>query len=57
MVFDCGAGAAFVASLVDMGNRFRLIVNGIECVIIDKDTKLHAFRNELRWNDIAWRLK
>jgi L-arabinose isomerase len=118
MVFDCGAGAAVVASLVDMGNRFRLIVNvvdavepqqdmpklpvarvlwkpqpslrdsaeawilaggahhtvfsyvvsveqlvdwaemaGIECVIIDNDTKLLSFRNELRWNEIAWRLK
>jgi L-arabinose isomerase len=118
MVFDCGAGPAVVASLVDMGNRFRLIVNvidavkpekempklpvarvlwkpqpslkesaeawihaggahhtvfsyvvsveqlvdwaemaGIECVIIDNDTKLLAFRNELRWNDITWRLR
>ncbi|CAK4836417.1 unnamed protein product [Aphanomyces euteiches] len=118
MVFDCGAGAAVVASLVDMGNRFRLIVNvvdavepqqdmpklpvarvlwkpqpslrdsaeawiyaggahhtvfsyvvsveqlvdwaemaGIECIVIDNDTKLHAFRKELSWNEIAWRLK
>jgi L-arabinose isomerase len=30
---------------------------GIECVIVDKDTKLLAFRNELRWNDMAWRLQ
>jgi L-arabinose isomerase len=118
MVFDCGAGSAVVASLVDMGNRFRLIVNvvdavepqqdmpklpvarvlwkpqpslqdsaeawilaggahhtvfsyvvsveqlvdwaelaGIECVVIDNDTKLRSFRNELRWNEITWRLK
>ncbi|MEX2462327.1 MAG: L-arabinose isomerase [Paenibacillaceae bacterium] len=118
MVFDCGAGNAIVASLVDMGTRFRLIVNvidavepqqempklpvarvlwkpqpslrdsaeawilaggahhtvfsyvvsveqledwaemaGIECIVINKDTKLHAFQNELRWNEIAWRLK
>jgi L-arabinose isomerase len=118
MVFACGEGPAVVASLVDMGNRFRLIVNvidavkpekempklpvarvlwkpqpslnvsaeawihaggahhtvfsyevsvdqlvdwaemaGIECVIIDNDTKLIDFRNELRWNDIAWRLR
>jgi L-arabinose isomerase len=118
MVFDCRAGSALVASLVDLGNRFRLIINvvdaveapkempklpvarvlwkpqpslrdsaeawiyaggahhtvfsyvvtveqlvdwaemaGIEVVIIDQDTKIYAFRNELRWNDIAWKMK
>jgi L-arabinose isomerase len=118
MVFDCRAGSALVASLVDLGNRFRLIINvvdaveaekempklpvarvlwkpqpslrdsaeawiyaggahhtvfsyvvtveqlvdwaemaGIEVVIIDQDTKIYAFRNELRWNDITWKLK
>jgi L-arabinose isomerase len=30
-------------------------LTGIECVVIDKDTKLNAFRNELRWNDMYWR--
>jgi L-arabinose isomerase len=30
---------------------------GIECVIIDKNTKLLAFRNELRLNDAAWRIR
>jgi L-arabinose isomerase len=118
MVFDCRAGSALVASLVDLGNRFRLIINvvdaveaqkdmpklpvarvlwkpqpslrdsaeawiyaggahhtvfsyvvtveqlvdwaemaGIEVVIIDQDTKIYAFRNELRWNDITWKMK
>ncbi|MEX2415561.1 MAG: L-arabinose isomerase [Paenibacillaceae bacterium] len=118
MVFDCRAGAALNASLVDMGNRFRLIINqvdavkpvhdmpklpvarvlwkpqpslrdaaeswihaggahhtvfsyvvtteqlvdwaeisGVECVIIDKDTSTYKFRNELRWNDMYWRMK
>lgn len=118
MVFDCGAGGALNATLVDMGNRFRLLINevdavkpqrdmpklpvarvlwkpqpslsesaeawihaggahhtvfsynisteqlvdwaeiaGIECLIINKDTKPLAFRNELRWNDIAWKLR
>lgn len=28
---------------------------GIECIVIDKDTKIPAFRNELRWNAVAWR--
>lgn len=118
LVFQGGAGHAVCASLIDMGNRFRLIVNevdaikaeksmpklpvasvlwkpqpslrdaaeawilaggahhtsfsfivtaenlidwseisGIECVIINKDTNTLAFRNELRWNDIAWKLR
>lgn len=29
---------------------------GIECIVIDKDTKIPAFRNELRWNAAAWRV-
>lgn len=118
MVFDCRAGAALNASLVDMGNRFRLIINvvdavkpvhdmpklpvarvlwkpqpslrdaaeawihaggahhtvfsyvvtteqlvdwaemsGVECVIIDNNTSTLQFRNELRWNDMYWRMK
>ncbi|ANE49059.1 arabinose isomerase [Paenibacillus swuensis] len=117
MVFDGRSGSALNASIIDMGNRFRLIVNqvdavqpteampnlpvarvlwkvqpslkdgveawilaggahhtgfsyvvtaeqlndfaemaGIECVHIDNSTTPHAFRNELRLNDIAWRL-
>jgi L-arabinose isomerase len=118
MVFDGKAGPALNASIIDMGNRFRLIVNvvdavkveqampklpvarvlwkpqpslrdsaeawilaggahhtgfsyavtaedmvdfaelaGIECVIIDKNTSPLTFRNELRWNEVAWRLR
>lgn len=118
MVFDSREGAALNATIVDLGNRFRMIVNvvdavkqehampklpvarvlwktqpslqvateawiyaggahhtgfsyvvtaeqladfadmmGIECVIIDNDTNLRAFRNELLWNDIAFKLK
>ena len=117
LVFNVGAGAAINASLVDMGNRFRLLVNaveavtpteplpklpvarvlwkplpdmktgctawiyaggahhtcysqnltsahmrdfadmaGIECVVIDKDTNLNAFRNELRWNEAYYKM-
>jgi L-arabinose isomerase len=118
MVFDGREGNAVNASIIDVGNRFRMIVNevvavqaqnempklpvarvlwkpqpslrdaaeawilaggahhtgfsyhvtpvqlldfadmaGIECVIIDKDTKVRKFRNELRWNEIAWKLR
>ncbi|MEI6949319.1 L-arabinose isomerase [Paraflavisolibacter sp. H34] len=32
LVFNSGAGAAINASIVDMGNRFRLIVNEVEAV-------------------------
>jgi L-arabinose isomerase len=32
LVFDVSGGAALNASLVDMGNRFRLIINAVEAV-------------------------
>ncbi len=118
IVFDGNTGPAVAASLIDMGDRFRLILNdveavkqpqnmpklpvartlwkplpslkeaaeawilaggahhtsfsfdltsehledwaemlGIECLLINKDTNMHAFRNELRWNDVVWRLR
>ncbi|OPJ62118.1 L-arabinose isomerase [Clostridium oryzae] len=118
LTFDGKAGHGLAASLIDMGNRFRLIINevdavkqerpmpklpvgrvlwrpepslkesaeawilaggahhtsfslnvtptqlfdwaeltGIECVIINKDTNLLNFRNELKWNEIFWKLK
>ncbi len=117
LVFNAAAGPALNASLVDMGERFRMIVNtvdvieplealpklpvaralwqphpnlqvgaaawiqaggahhtvfsqaltlehisdfcemaGVECLLIDKTTELRAFKNELRWNDAAYRL-
>jgi L-arabinose isomerase len=116
LVFDAPAGDALNASLIDLGNRFRLIVNevtavvppalpnlpvaralweckpdfktavsawiyaggahhtvysyalttqqlrdfaeiaGIEVVVIDADTRLENFRNELRWNEIYYHL-
>src|SRR5665213_151245 len=112
LVFDVSGGDALNASVIDMGNRFRLLVNeveavapehdlpklpvarvlwkpkpdmatgcaawilaggahhtcfsqnltsehledfaemaGIECLLIDKETKLRDFKNQLRWND------
>ncbi len=117
LVFDGDSGHAVCVSLIDLGNRFRLIINeveaistemdmpklpvarvlwkpepslqagaeawiyaggahhtvfsynvtaeqlidwaemaGIEYVLINKDTNLLNLRNELRWNEIAWKL-
>ena len=117
LVFDTPAGSALNASLVDMGDRFRMIVNtvdviepeaplpklpvaralwrphpnlqigaaawiyaggahhtvfsqalsgehiydfsemaGVEYVQIDDSTELRGFKNELRWNDLAYKL-
>ena len=118
LVFNTPAGPALNASLMDFGNRFRLLINevdvvtpehsmpklpvaqavwkcrpnfedacaawiyaggahhtgfsqaittemledfaamaGIETVIIDADTKLRQFKQELMWNDVAYGLK
>jgi L-arabinose isomerase len=118
IVFDGKEGPAVCASLIDMGDRFRLIINevdavkvsealpklpvarvlwkpqpsltgaaeawilaggahhtcfsykvtaeqlvdwaemaGIECVVINRDTKTLNFKNELRWNELAWKLR
>ena len=115
LVFDSRTGDAVNASIVDMGNRFRMVVNtvkvippheklpklpvaralwipqpdlavgaaawiyaggahhtgfslaltpehledfaamaGIEFLLIDHETKLREFKNELRWNDAAY---
>lgn len=116
LVFTSKTGPAVAASLVDLGSRFRLIINGVDCkkvekpmpklpvatafwtpqpdlcvgaqawilaggahhtafsydlsigqledwalamgiesVVIDKDTKIRDFKNELRWNSIAYK--
>jgi L-arabinose isomerase len=116
LVFDGRSGAALNASLIDLGHRFRLLVNevdalqpeqampqlpvarvlwkpqpslagsaeawiyaggahhtcfsytvtaeqladwaelvGVECALIDRDTKLRSFRNELQWSELVWR--
>lgn len=116
LVFTSKTGEGVATSLVDMGNRFRLIINAVDCkkvekpmpklpvatafwtpqpnlevgaeawilaggahhtafsydltvnqmadwadamgiesVIIDKDTTIRNFKNELRWNSIAFR--
>ena len=116
LVFKGAAGPAVAASLIDMGNRFRLIVNsvdcvevtedmpnlpvasvlwkpqpslkegakawimaggahhtsfsfyvdeeqlldwadmvGVECVVINNDTKLSTFKNELKFSSAAWK--
>ena len=116
LVFNAAAGGAINVSLIDLGNRFRLLVNeveavaitealpklpvaralwkplpdmqtgcaawllaggahhtvysqnlttnhiedfadmfGIEVVIIDKSTNLRQLKNELRWNEVAFK--
>jgi L-arabinose isomerase len=35
--------------------RMLAEIAGIECVVIDDDTRLEAFKQELRWNDAYWR--
>ncbi len=117
LVFTARSGPALNASVVDMGNRFRMIVNtvnvipteplprlpvaravwipepdlkigaaawilaggahhtgfsqsltaehmenfaemaGMEFLLIDKDTKIRHFKQELRWNDVFYRWK
>jgi len=118
LVFNSPAGPAINGSIVDMGNRFRLLVNevvavapihalpklpvarvlwrpypdmrtacaawilaggahhtcysqnltsehledfadmaGIEYVLINKDTKLYQFKNELRWSEVYYQHK
>ncbi len=37
LVFDVSAGAALNASVIDMGNRFRLLVNEVEAVAPEHD--------------------
>lgn len=117
LVFNVASGAALNASIVDMGNRFRLLVNtveavepqhdlpklpvarvlwkpypdmktgcaawilaggahhtcysqnltpehlqdfadiaGIEAVMIDKDTKIQQFKNELKWSEVYYQI-
>ena len=116
LVFDAPAGPAINVSLIDMGNRFRLLVNeveavtvtealpklpvaralwkplpdmqtgcaawilaggahhtvysqnlttdqiedfaeifGVELVVIDRHTNLRQLKNELRWNEVAYK--
>jgi L-arabinose isomerase len=118
LVFSVPAGPALNASLMDFGNRFRLLINEVDCVapeqpmpnlpvaravwqcrpsfadacaawiyaggahhtgfsqavttemledfgaiaglevvVIDADTKLRQFKQELMWNDVAYGLK
>ena len=37
LTFSVPAGPATATSLVDMGNRFRMIVNSVDCVVPDAD--------------------
>jgi len=37
LVFNVGTGPATLTSMVDMGNRFRMVVNSVDCVKPDAD--------------------
>src|SRR5512139_2957079 len=37
LVFNVPEGPAIAVSLIDMGNRFRIIVNSVDCVAPDAD--------------------
>lgn len=37
LVFNVPAGPAINASLIDMGNRFRMVLNNVDCVLPDAD--------------------
>ena len=63
LVFNVGAGAALNASVVDMGNRFRLLVNEVEAVAPLEDLpKLPVARvlwkpyPDMQTGCAAWRL-
>jgi L-arabinose isomerase len=30
---------------------------GVEFLLIDKDTNLHDFRNEIRWNEVYYHIE
>ncbi len=36
LVFDARTGPAVAASIVDMGGRFRMVVNQVDCVLVDR---------------------
>lgn len=38
--------------LTDLANIY-----GIESLVIDKDTTIKSFNNELKWNNLYWALK
>lgn len=44
LVFNTPAGPAVNASLIDMGNRFRMIVNPVDCVVPEDLPKLPVAR-------------
>jgi L-arabinose isomerase len=61
LVFNVPTGPAINASLIDMGNRFRMIVNSVDCVLPDADMpKLPVARAlwipqpDLKFGAAAW---
>jgi L-arabinose isomerase len=48
-VFSQAINAEYISDFAEMA--------GIECVLINEDTRIHDLKNELRWNEVAYGLK
>ena len=47
--------AAFYVTVHSVHSNPFISLMGIEAVYIDKDTNIRDFKNELRWNELAFR--
>lgn len=50
LVFNSAAGPAINASVIDMGNRFRLLVNEVEAV-----EPITGIYQNCRWQGVLWK--
>ena len=48
LVFTSKTGPAVATSLIDLGNRFRLIINAVDCKILNK-----FCRNGMKWHTLS----
>ncbi len=48
----CVAVVASAGQMIDWAE-----MAGVEAVLINEDNKPPAFRQELRWSDVAWKLR
>jgi len=53
LVFNVAPGTAINVSIVDLGNRFRLIANEVD---VGDNTTLFELKKELRWNEMYYHL-
>jgi L-arabinose isomerase len=53
-------GAHHFAFSLDIGSTHMVDwaeIAGVEAILINKDTNMSYLRNELRWNDLIWRMR